>query len=217
MAIPEELQSFVKEALTRGTTRQEIEAVLLGAGWEREQVHASLRSYAEAPFSIPVPRPAPYLSAREAFLYLLLFTTLYLSAYHLGQLLFQFINLAIPDPAAPSYTGGPTESRRLIRWAVSTLIVAFPVFLYLSHLTGREVRSDPAKRASKVRRWLTYLTLFLAAAVVIGDLIALLNDLLAGELTLRFGLKVLVVAVIAGGLFGYYLHDTRRTEVDPPA
>src|SRR5512143_2404035 len=99
MAIPEELLSFVKEALARGVPRQEIETVLLTAGWEREQVHASLRSYADTDFPIPVPRPAPYLSAREAFLYLLLFTTLYLTAYHLGQLLFQFINLAIPDPA----------------------------------------------------------------------------------------------------------------------
>ena len=212
MAIPDELQSFVKEALTRGLTRPEVEAVLLSAGWEREQVQASLRSYADVPFPIPVPRPAPYLSAREAFLYLLLFATLYLSAFHLGQLLFQFINLAIPDPASPIYAAGPTESRRLIRWAVSTLIVAFPVFLYLSQLTGRELRSDPAKRASKVRRWLTYLTLFAAATVVIGDLIALLNDLLAGELTLRFGLKVLVVAVIAGGVFAYYLHDSQQAE-----
>lgn len=214
MAIPEELVSFVKEALSRGVPRQEIETVLLGAGWEREQVHASLGRYAEATFPIPIPRPAPYLSAREAFLYLLLFTTLYLSAYHLGQLLFQFINLAIPDPAAAAYAETPLGSRRLIRWAISTLIVAFPIFLYLSRLTAREVRADPAKRASKVRRWLTYLTLFLAATVVIGDLIALLNDLLAGELTLRFGLKALVVAVIAGGLFGYYLHDTRRSETD---
>ncbi len=217
MAIPDELQSFVKEALTRGLTRADIEAALLGAGWEREQVRASLRSYAEVTFAIPVPRPAPYLSAREAFLYLLLFTTLYLCAYQLGQLFFQFINLAIPDPASPAHAGGSTESRRLIRWAVSTLIVAFPVFLYLSILTGREVRADPAKRASKVRRWLTYLTLFLAAAAVIGDLIALLNGLLAGELTVRFGLKALVVATIACGLFSYYLHDSRQAEVDSPA
>lgn len=214
MAIPEELTSFVKEALSRGCPRQEIETALLAAGWKPEQVHAGLASYAETAFPIPVPRPAPYLSAREAFLYLLLFTTLYLSAYHLGQLFFQFINLAIPDPAASSYSAGPTESRRLIRWAVSTLIVAFPVFLYLSNLTAREVSADPGKRASKVRRWLTYLTLFIAAAVVIGDLIALLNDLLGGALTLRFALKAIVVGVIAGGLFAYYLRDLRQSDAD---
>ena len=37
---------------------------------------------------VPVPRPRPYLSPREAFLYLLMFATLYLSAWHLGSLVF---------------------------------------------------------------------------------------------------------------------------------
>jgi hypothetical protein len=213
MAIPEELVAFVKDSLTRGLPRPEIEAALLTAGWEREQVKAGLERFAETTFPLPVPRPAPYLSAREAFLYLLLFTTLYLSAYHLGQVLFQFVNLAIPD--ATSGYPSPAESRRLIRWAVATLIVAVPVFLYVSSLSARELAADPAKRVSKVRRWLTYLTLFVAASVVIGDLITLLNDLLGGELTLRFGLKALVVGVIAGSLFAYYLNDLRESEATP--
>lgn len=213
MAIPEELSVFVKEALTRGLPRAEIETALRSAGWELEAVKASLAEFAESSFPIPVPRPRPYLSAREAFLYLLLFTTLYLSAYHLGQIIFQFINLSVPDPAASPYPSAE-ESRRLIRWAVATLIVAAPVFFYLSNLTAREVAADPAKRASKVRRWLTYLTLFIAASVVIGDLIALLNDLLGGELTLRFGLKAAVVGIIAGSLLGYYLQDLKRSDAD---
>ena len=65
---------------------------------------------------------------------------------------------------------------------------------------------------SAVRRWLTYLTLFVAAAVLVGDMIALVYNLLGGELTLRFVLKVLVAAVIAGTIFGYYLMDLRREE-----
>ena len=36
--------------------------------------------------------------------------------------------------------------------------------------------------------------------------------LLGGELSLRFVLKVLVVGVIAGGVFGYYLGELRREE-----
>ena len=217
MAISEELLAFVKDALSRGVPRSQIEAALHQAGWERKQVDAGLTRFAESDFPIPVPRPAPYLSAREAFLYLLLFTTLYLSAYNLGQLLFQFINLAVPDPAVRAYSPGPTAIREAIRWAVSSLVVAFPVFLYLSVLTEREVRREPTKRASKVRRWLTYLTLFIAAAVIIGDLIALLNDLLGGDLTLRFVLKALTVGLIAAGIFAYYLHDLRVEEKDATA
>jgi hypothetical protein len=41
------------------------------------------------------------LPAREAFMYLLLFTGLYIVALNLGRLTFQLINLMLPDAAAP--------------------------------------------------------------------------------------------------------------------
>lgn len=211
MAIPEELQTFVKEGLARGLERPALLAALRQAGWDQEQIASALASYSEVEFPIPVPRPQPYLSAREAFLYLVLFSTLYVSAINLGSLLFQLINLAVPDTAG-GYVPGPDSIRRTIRWAVSSLIVAFPVYLYVASITGREVAQDPAKRASKVRRWLTYLTLFIASGVIIGDLIALLNDLLGGELTVRFLLKAVTIALIAGMTFLYYLRDLRTTE-----
>lgn len=216
MAIPENLLQFVKDALARGIPRADVEAALLAAGWEREQVAAGLASFADSSFPLPVPRPTPYVNARDAFIYLLLFTTLYLTAYHLGTLIIKFITLAFPDPAAPAWVEASTAIRRSMRWSVSSIIVAFPIFLYLSTLTNKEVRHDPAKRASKVRRQLTYLTLFVAAAFIIGDLIAFLNDLLAGELTVRFVLKVLTVAIIAASLFLYYLRDLRLLERQPP-
>ena len=66
-----------------------------------------------------------------------------------------------------------------------------------------------------MRRWLTYVTLLLAAGIVIGDLIALLYNVLGGELSTRFLLKVLVVGAIAGTIFAYYLTDLRREEKTP--
>ena len=36
----------------------------------------------------------------------------------------------------------------------------------------------------------------------------------SGDLSLRFVLKVLVVGVIAGTVFGYYLWDLRQEEVE---
>jgi hypothetical protein len=97
---------------------------------------------------------------------------------------------------------------------VSSLIVALPVFLYMSRLTNRETTLDPTKRMSPVRRWLTYLTLFSAACVLIGDVTTLVYSLLGGELTTRFVLKVLVVGAIAGTVFWFYVSDLRVDEQD---
>lgn len=211
MATPEDLQEFVKESLSRGLARADIHAVLAQAGWEKDQVDSAMSVYSDVAFPVPVPRPRPHLSARETFLYLVLFSTLYISAVELGAIIFQLIYLAVPD-AATGYYPGPEGVRSTIRWAVSGLIVAFPVYLYLSRLTTREIQRDPAKRASRVRRWLTYLTLFITSVALIGDAVVLLNDVLAGEVTLRFLLKTITVAVIAGGIFMHYLRELRSEE-----
>ncbi|MDX5362479.1 MAG: hypothetical protein LPL13_14335, partial [Alphaproteobacteria bacterium] len=96
-----ELALFVRDALARGARRDEIASALDKAGWSREQVRDALAAYAEVDFAVPVPRPRPYVSARDAFVYLVLFSTLGLSAWHLGILLFNLIDLLIPDPARP--------------------------------------------------------------------------------------------------------------------
>jgi hypothetical protein len=149
------------------------------------------------------------LSARDAFFYLLLFSSMYIVAFQFGSLLFDFINRAFPDPAAAELERFQRDS---IRFSVSSLIVALPVFLYMSRLTNRETVLDPARRTSPVRRWLTYLTLFSAACVLIGDVTTLIYSLLGGELTTRFVLKVLVVAAIAGIIFWFYVSDMRADE-----
>lgn len=215
MAIAVELQGFVKEGLERGHSRLQIEEVLIQAGWARDDVGNALAGFAEIEFPIPVPKPRPYLSAREAFLYLVLFSTLYISGFSFGGLLFQLINLGLPDPAVPP--AAAEFVRDLMRSYISALIVAFPVFLFVARLTAVETRKDPTKRASKVRRWLTYLTLFVAAAVLIGDATTLVYSVLSGELTGRFILKVLTIACIAGSVFGYYLSDLRREEQEAGA
>jgi hypothetical protein len=203
---PDTLTRFVQRALEQEVPRSRIEAALLAAGWPRDKVDRALSGFAEVDFPLPVPRPEPYLSAREAFLYLLLFSTLFLSAFNLGSVLFQLINKAVPDPAGAAFSSGSA------RWALAYVVVAFPIYLVLAVRQERELTRDPALRASKVRKWLTYLTLFVAAGFLIGDMVALVHHLLDGELTVRFLLKVLVVAVLAGAGFGYYLRDLRKEE-----
>ena len=209
----QELEVFVREALAKGASKDRIAAALGAAGWAPEQTRDALGAYADVDFPVPVPRPRPYLSPREAFLYLVLFATLYVSAYHLGSLLFDLIVRAFPDPADPAYT--VRNLGHSMRWSVASLVIAFPVFLFVARHLGRELARNPVKRLSAVRRWLTYLTLFVAATVLVGDLITLVYNLLGGELSVRFVLKVLVVGVIAGAVFGYYLMDLRREEREP--
>jgi hypothetical protein len=204
-----ELEIFIREALLRGQSREAILKVLGEAGWSTEQTRGVLDAYAEVDFPIPVPRPRASLSARDAFLHLVLFATLYYTAFHLGSLLFDLINHAFPDPAEMR---GYSFFDSSMRWSVASLIIAFPIFAFVARHLAKDIERNPIKRLSPVRRWLTYLTMYLAAIVLICDFTTLVYNLLGGELSVRFVLKVGVVALIAGSVFGWYLHDLRREE-----
>ncbi|MBI3539874.1 MAG: hypothetical protein HY076_06340 [Candidatus Eisenbacteria bacterium] len=205
-----ELARFVHEALARGLSRDAIRSQLIAAGWRADEIEAALRSWTETGFPIPVPRRRPSLNAREAFLYLVLFAALYTSAFDTGQVLFGIIQRAFPDPVRVPYDSGPWG--QWIRSALAGLIIAFPVYLSFSRLIGRQVEREPERAGSPVRKWLTYLTLFVAALVIIGDLIVLVNCALEGQLVTPLALKILVVLSIAGSVFGHYLGGLRRDE-----
>jgi hypothetical protein len=202
------LEQFVLDALRAGASREETERVLRDAGWSKDQVANALAAYSPIAFAIPVPRPRSQLSARAAFLYLVMFGMLYFSAYHFANLIFQFIHLALPDPVADQYRRVDFQ----LRWSTSAVLVTFPIFLLVASRIARDIKSDPVQRTSAIRKWLTYMTLALAACIVAGDLVYLINSLLSGELTLRFILKSATVAAVAGAVFGYYLWSMREDE-----
>jgi hypothetical protein len=215
-----EVLEFTRRALEKGISREDVADALRRAGWADADIRAASNAFAAIDFPLPVPKPVPYLSAQEVFFYALLFTTLYVSAYNLGALVFHFVDLAFPDAAsglAPGLlaTAGANQrafANEAMRANIAALIVAFPLFLFLFGVITRAMAKDPTKRQSRPRKWLTYLTLFIAAAALIGDLSTLVYSLLGGELTARFVLKVATVAVIAGGTFGYFLTDIRKDE-----
>ncbi len=208
----DELTRFVREALARGEDRDTIEHVLVAAGWPRHRILLALGRFAAVDFPVPVPRPRPWLSAGETFRYLLLFTTLFLAVWGLGDLLFEVIDRLFPE-------GGGTGAAwagfaEAVRLPLAQMIVAVPVFLHVSWRLRRALRRDPTRRGSGARKWLTYLALFVAAIVAIGDLVGLVYTLLGGGLTVRFLLKALVVGAIAGGILAYYLWALRRDDAD---
>ncbi len=208
MSTPE-LVRFVARSLEQGIERDAIANALEKAGWQRDDIDAAIGGFAEVEFPLAVPRPRPYLSAWEVFIYLILFVTLYASAFSLGDLVFDFIDRALPDPLERRTDIAFLDT---IRTSLSVLIVTFPLFLIAFRHVTRAIAGDPTKRGSRPRKWLTYGTLFIAAVALISDVSTLVYNVLGGEFTLRFGLKVATVAVLAGGIFSYFLIDMKRDE-----
>jgi hypothetical protein len=202
------LDTFVREALSRGQSPERIGAALVAAGWTSKEVEDALSGWAATDLGIAVPRPKPYVSAREAFLYLVLFLLLGVVAWNLGSLLFALIDVAVADVL-------DTYSRDAqIRGAISGLVVGAPIFAWLGWHIYKQRRANPAMQRSRVRKWLTYVTLVIAACVLVGDAIGVVYNFLSGELSTRLGLKLLVVAVIAGGIFAFFIRDAERGEGD---
>ena len=122
------------------------------------------------------------MKPREAFLHAVMFLALFVSAFNLGALVFGGVDLAFPHPQDP-----PEEvTRDGIRWAVSLLVVACPVFLYVAAVIRRAVASDPSARASRLRQQLTYVTLFIASFVLLGSVAAVVHNFLDGAVDRAF-------------------------------
>ena len=143
---------------------------------------------------------------RDVFLHLLAIVTLYWSAVSFITLLWQTINHFLPDVL--NYY--PASIIEPMRFAVASLIIVFPVFLITSWYLNKIYRRESIVRESKIRKWLIYLTLFIASITVIVDLVMVVLNLLSGDATLKFILKALSVLVVAVIIFGYYLDDVRK-------
>ena len=131
---------------------------------------------------------------------------LYASAVSLLNLLFEIINASFPDALNFSYDRFSSG----MRWSIASLLIVFPLYIFLSWFINRDLAVNPLKKNLGIRKWLTYLTLFIAGVTIITDLIILINTFLGGEITARFAFKVLAMLIVAGVIFAYYLYDLRR-------
>lgn len=154
----------------------------------------------------------PKVTAKDFFMHIGLVASLYVFATSFLTFLFDIINYAFPDQLA--YYADPYSSG--IRFALSTLIVSFPILLLLLRLVYKDLVLNTAKRDLVLRRWFLYLTLFIAALTGAIDLVILLNTFLGGEISTRFLLKSLSVFIVAGGVFWAALSDLRGVFFDKP-
>lgn len=141
----------------------------------------------------------------DFFLYLGLVAALYVSTGSILALLFNYVDALFPDKLEGMYQTFSSP----IRFAMSALVVAFPLLIVFTRIVNNRAREDVARMNLVIRKWLLFLTLFIAGAVIAGDLIFLINTFLGGELNTRFILKVIVVLAVFGSIFAYYLKDIR--------
>jgi hypothetical protein len=210
----DELDRFVRTAKAKGVTDDALVALLRQNGWSERRIYRSLGDYyGDALGMVPPSRSGRTAYARDAFYYLLNFITLGFWTIALGQLFYTLIDRRFPSPVGP-YSGGRYAGSLVteVAWQLATIIVAYPCFVLVGRLIARENVRRPDALESGVRAWITYVALVIAALVVLMDAIWFLNALLRGELTLKFVLDSLVLLVIGGGVFAYYLIGLR-----PPA
>lgn len=149
---------------------------------------------------------------RDTFLHFLAIITLVVVAVGFGMAVFNYIDFYFPDPAT-DYYWSRSSYESPIRQAMAMLIVVFPVFLWVSRFLRKDVYAHPEKKELKIRKWLLYLTLFVAALVIIGDFVTVINNFLRGELTMRFVLKALTIFFISSSVFYYYMAQLREKKV----
>jgi hypothetical protein len=195
------LDDFIAHARNKGMDYPTIRLLLLSAGWREKDIAQAMTAEG---LEVQIPVPPDRGGARDAFLHLVTFAALYTTVISLVFLFFSYISYHFPDPAIEWTDNRQEWFLSNIRWSMAAVIVTYPLFFALTYYLLREMRDHPEKAASGIRRGLTYLTLFIAAMDAMGDVITLVFNLLEGELSARFLLKILVVFVFSSLTFTYY-------------
>jgi len=141
-----------------------------------------------------------YNFARDGFIYLLSYATLLISSIGMNFLLKGIVNYYVPD--ALERMGFVISSNNLSGF-LAAVIIAFPIFIYVTILANRMLGQKKMLSDTGVRRWLLYITLVVVILIIIWQLIALFIFYLNGNLVARFLWHTLITLVISGAVLGY--------------
>src|SRR3989344_694449 len=104
----------------------------------------------------------PKVSAKDLFLNLGAMVALYTVVVSVLRLLFSVINTAFPQ-----VTGGYNYwGSQSISWPVATIVITFPILIFLQWMLERQYRREPERQSTGIHKWLTYITLFIAGLTI---------------------------------------------------
>lgn len=152
-------------------------------------------------------------NAKYAFYYLLSLVSLVLVAISVGLVSFAIIDRTVADALM---VGSYYNYDNQLRFAISALLIAGPIFYLMSRLIVRGLKKEDLSINSGVRRWLTYFIIFVSSMIILGVFIGVIRSFLLGELTSRFILKAATIFLISGLVFSYYFYDIKRADFVAP-
>jgi len=148
------------------------------------------------------------LTPKFFFLSLGVLVTMITSVVSFLNLIFETLNKQFPDALNAVYQYGYVSwDYDSIRASLATLIIVFPVFFVLAYFWKKESHKNLGSMDTIIKKWLIYIVLFLTAIVIIVDLVTLVRYFVAGEISTRFIIKILVVLGVAKITGFYYLNE----------
>lgn len=208
------LVEFIAAARTHGVADDSVVSLLRQNGWSERRIFQAFTAYYDEKLGIPVPsRGTKIEQARDAFLYLLAFITL--GFWTVALVLFADSYVDHVLPSALDYPYQLDTFRHTVAGQLATLLLAFPLFIFVSNIIMREIGRRPELFESGVRKWLTYIALVITAVTLLSDAVWFLSTFLGGDLTARFAWKAVVLFVVAAGVFWYYLGSMRLENINP--
>ncbi len=147
------------------------------------------------------------------FLRLLSVITLIAAMWSFVSVAFNIIDLNIDDPAfRADYSYQYQNAKSSLRVGLSFLIVMFPVYLGTLALLTQAYKKKEVSKKDVTPGWFIYASIFITSIIILVSMVVLVNNLLNGELTLRFLSKLLVLLFVSGSIFGYHLWYAKQSK-----
>lgn len=201
--IPPELSSYVRDKLQSGRSEGDVRKSLKSADWTETEIETALSAWMIGDGVDAVPRPVRSAAAREALFYALLFLMFGMVAGNTLALLYAQIDLRMPEP---DQLNGYSDLAGL-RWSMAALIVFVPLFWAMDRKDRVATASDSSRRHGTMRRWLSAIAMLVAMITLLGDALYLIYSWLDGQVTVRFLVKSVTVALMSLIVLAYFRVD----------
>jgi hypothetical protein len=173
------------------------------------------REYMEMEKTMPVGEKGSEKSnpAFHLFLYLSSFFSLGFLIGGLLTTLFQFVNKFIPDSAfGKDVFAVSAFDDASLKVGISMLLIASLVYFTTAYLINKKLEKGEIRPDSVVRKFITYIALFVLVAISIGSLATLFYNYLTGELTGNSFGKIIAFFAVNGFFASFYFWEIRRKD-----